>query len=178
MGLDHATRGRSAGGTGMISKPGSSPKERLLNHRVITPSGCWEWDGAKLPSGYGLISFREPIAPINGKHNYLVHRLSAYIFNGFDLQSKLLVCHTCDNPSCFNPKHLFSGTQADNQADMRSKKPEPNRSFPKKLSAKDVKLIRSKYATRKYTTRSLASELGLGKSTIQAIIRRKLWASI
>jgi hypothetical protein len=31
------------------------------------------------------------------------------------------VLHRCDNPPCFNPEHLFLGTQVDNLADMRAK---------------------------------------------------------
>jgi len=31
------------------------------------------------------------------------------------------VCHTCDNPSCINPEHLFVGTAKDNISDAKAK---------------------------------------------------------
>lgn len=31
------------------------------------------------------------------------------------------ICHTCDNPPCCNPMHLFEGTRLDNVHDMRAK---------------------------------------------------------
>jgi hypothetical protein len=49
------------------------------------------------------------------------HRISYYLTRG-TLSSNLVICHRCDNPGCVNPFHLWEGTNADNQADAKSKK--------------------------------------------------------
>jgi hypothetical protein len=66
-----------------------------------------------------------------GRKEYC-HRLSAHFYLKYDLKSDLHVLHRCDNPACFNPKHLFIGTQSDNQKDMASKGRNPG--FFKKKS--------------------------------------------
>ena len=51
---------------------------------------------------------------------YAIHRLSFVVHHG-QLAAGAEALHTCDNPGCWNPTHLFSGTQADNLADMDAK---------------------------------------------------------
>ncbi len=84
-------------------------KEFLLLMRKITPSGCWEWQGCKGTSGYGQKIIDGKMRP--------THRLSATVFKGFDINSSLNIRHSCDNPPCFNPDHLSTGTHKDNKHD-------------------------------------------------------------
>lgn len=87
-------------------------KQRLFDKRKIIANGCWEWQGA-LAQGYGLLHIRK------GNHKK-AHRLSWEIFKG-PIPKDLCVCHHCDNRKCFNPDHLFLGTQKMNMKDMSEK---------------------------------------------------------
>lgn len=73
---------------------------------------CWVWNACKDKYGYGWIKL--------GKKTIAAHRLSYMIHNG-DIGSGMHVLHTCDNPSCVNPAHLFLGTHIDNMEDMKKK---------------------------------------------------------
>ena len=78
----------------------------------VATEDCWGWVGAPTPKGYGTLG--------HGGKMLKAHRLSWELHNG-SIPDGLCVLHSCDNPPCCNPRHLFLGTKEDNVADMVSK---------------------------------------------------------
>lgn len=83
----------------------------LPEYRNETEGGCWEWTGRRDSYGYG--TFIQ-----NGKE-VRVSRLVLESIRG--PLGNLEACHTCDNPPCFRPDHLFAGTHRNNMEDALSK---------------------------------------------------------
>jgi hypothetical protein len=93
--------------------------KRLLDTRRIDPvTKCWIWTGYIDKDGYGRFGvcvgyIKLVISP---------HRAIAYLCLGLNLKDRELKClHKCDTPACWNPLHLFIGTQQDNITDMINK---------------------------------------------------------
>lgn len=87
-------------------------RQKLVSNSIIdSVTGCWLYQGVPLANGYCAIMF-------NGKRAG-IHRLSLHINWGFDLDSEEYVLHkpNCPNKNCWNPEHLYVGTQADNVMD-------------------------------------------------------------
>lgn len=74
--------------------------------------GCWLWLGGMNDTGYGQIK-------IDGIFRK-VHRIAYEYYYG-TIKNRLFVLHHCDTPMCWNPEHLFLGTQRDNMIDMVTK---------------------------------------------------------
>lgn len=130
--------------------------------------GCWEWTGA-LCRGYGWFH-------MNKKPRY-ASRVAAFLVGKLgSLDSDLHVLHSCDNPKCCNPDHLFVGTNADNVAD-RVKKGRTV-SVPKhgesngasKLSNQAVKTIRGLYFAAQTSQSKLAKMFGVKQPHISRIV--------
>lgn len=94
------------------------------------------------------------------------------------------VLHKCDNPPCFNPRHLFLGSQADNMHDMRRKGRCSSPTIPRGelnaravLTQKQADEIRKLYKPYEYGfgCASLAKQFGVSKQTVQRIVRHQTY---
>lgn len=95
----------------------ASVESRLLARRLITPLGCWEFQGARRsPKGTRADDVGNYARMWDGKKSEYVHRLSYRLFVG-DIPSAMLALHSCDNPPCFNPAHLRLGNKHENAVD-------------------------------------------------------------
>jgi hypothetical protein len=86
--------------------------------KVDKPGGadaCWLWTGTPDVNGYGKLWWFD-----HTNKGKFAHRISWELHNG-PIPDGLFVLHSCDNPPCVNPKHLFLGTQLDNMRDMVAK---------------------------------------------------------
>lgn len=157
---------------------GTPLRERLLHRRVITPDGCWEWDGARHPHGYGLIG-------IDGRMTR-VHRVAHELFIG-PIPEGLHVCHRCDNPPCFNPDHLFAGTRADNMRDMAAKGRQVFQKHPERavrgarngrhrLTPDEVREMRALGGSM--TNTALAKRFGVGRTQVRRILQKEQWIDV
>lgn len=95
----------------------SDVEQRLMENRTVDPvTECWNWNGTKTPEGYGRIGFTA-----SGRQQRDVHRIAAHLWCGIDMDADVFVLHSCDNPPCFNPEHLFEGDNGANMLDCHSK---------------------------------------------------------
>lgn len=128
----HLYRFKKYGDPKKVSCIYSNPRERIKSKIVVNERGCWLWQGAITPNGYGSTTHKDK--------RISAHRLSYIAFNG-DIPEGMFVCHKCDVMGCVNPDHLFLGTHSDNMQDMinKGRHPEPwnkglKRGHSKKLS--------------------------------------------
>ncbi len=142
---------------------------RNFHAKVERKEGCWLWIGAKHNS-YGRVV-------LNGK-DYRAHRVAYMLHNGSDPASGL-VCHTCDNPPCVNPAHLFLGTHSENTRDMFAKGRHPGGSGQNfrdkaKLTEAGVRFIRQSAESHA----QLARHFGVDPDTIWKARVGRSWSNV
>lgn len=147
--------------------------------KAIVRDGCWGWQGYTNGIGYGILTIKRRREGIN--RNVYAHRISWEIHKGA-IPNGLFVCHTCDNPECTNPEHLWLGTNADNMHDCSLKgrqngaaKALPGERNPfAKLTEQIVREIRGSDESGV----ALGAKFGVCKSLISAIRKRRAWRHV
>ncbi len=149
------------------ARPGRYPALPARFWMKVTRGGpleCWLWNGAKNSGGYGVVQ-------IDGGAK-TASRVSWGLTFG-SIPNGLFVCHSCDTPSCVNPRHLFLGSAKDNSFDMTTKGRgrRGEQSTRSKLNNPKVRFIRES----NLSVNELAKQFGLGKATIYRVLSRKTW---
>lgn len=141
-------------------------------YKADETTGCWTWTASTAGKGYGQL--RIP----GTRRNIYAHRFSYELHHG-PIPTGLLVCHTCDNPRCVNPKHLFLGTEEANLQDMAAKDRHlyGERNNQHKLTEKQVHEIHDIAATGA-TQREIANMYGIGQMTVCRILNGERWKHV
>ncbi len=90
-----------------------------------------------------------------------------------------MVCHTCDNPPCCNPDHLFLGTAKDNSLDAKSKGICPRGESQGNSILTDDMIIDmlTRYGQGE-SAPSISKDYNMDKLYIYKIINREVWAHV
>ena len=138
------------------------------------PDNCWAWLGQLNDRGYG-------VTQVGGRLglNTRASRIGFALWHGVTLETieGLEVCHTCDNPKCVNPNHLFIGTHADNVADMVAKGRQARgiKNGSAKLTWPLAREIRALHKTGVYKQKQLCQRFGITQGTLNPLLNQKTW---
>jgi hypothetical protein len=135
---------------------------------------CWNWTAGRNLYGYGQFW-------MDGKQ-WGAHRVSYEIYNGpiptGEGYHGTCVCHSCDNPPCVNPAHLFIGTITDNTRDRNAKGraqcTQGVAHHQSKLNEAQVRAIR----TDPRPHRAIAGDYGITQQHVGKIKRLEQWRHI
>jgi|SRR5687767_9763401 len=132
---------------------------------------CWPWTGYT-SNKYGSICRLSKMVRS--------HRVAYELAKG-PIPEGIKVLHTCDNPPCCNPNHLFLGTQKDNTLDCIAKNRfvvmHGSKNGNSKLKEKDVLQIRARFK-KGQSCASIAKSFRVSASTIELIRNGRLWKRI
>jgi HNH endonuclease len=143
------------------------------------PDECWPWT-ASLVGGYGqLFSGKSSAIPTRA------HVMSWCLVNG-PLPDGHWVLHTCDNPPCCNPRHLYHGTRQNNIDDMMSRNRHgrsslPGSKNPNALMTEDVvrEIRRRLSISDTYNgSKKILAEFGITKAMLYSIRHNKAWRHV
>lgn len=136
---------------------------------------CWEWKGPKDKNGYGS-------AQLYQGERLKPHRIAFIISGGSFTEEKKFTCHSCDNPACCNPAHLWCGSPADNARDRENKGRGADwrgeNGSGAILTNEKVFEIRRLCQEKKLVQREIGVMYGITQSHVSSINTRRTWTHL
>lgn len=130
---------------------------------------CWDWPGRRDEKGYGRLGF-------GGRRNVRAHRVAWELMYG-EIPGGQVVCHSCDNPACVNPNHLFLGSQLENIADRDAKARGTTPPSRRKLTIEQATAIRSLHE-QGFTQVQIAARFPISRGNVSKVINRKVYSDV
>lgn len=143
-------------------------------------TGCRSSRGvfASYQGGYAITTIA------GNRRTQLVTRLVLAHTLGRPLLPAMQACHTCDNPPCVEPSHLWEGTAEENSRD-RDAKGRGARGLTNgrsRLTPAAVRDIRARYIPgnnqHEGNVSTLAAEFGVKPPAIRDVVRRRTWVHV
>jgi HNH endonuclease len=145
-------------------------EEKFYKNVRKNENGCWDWIGNTSAYNRGRMT-------IGGRKMYAYH--ISYELHIGPIPTGMQINHTCDNPNCVNPEHLYAGTQSDNTRDAIRRGRWVNNSTGRvrsHLSPDDVRAIRQQCASVSMT--EVGKRFGISYTQVRRIVTGKHWKDI
>lgn len=137
------------------------------------PDACWPWTARRDPKGYGEFK-------VSTHKKVRANRFCLEITEG-PLAEGEQALHSCDNPPCCNPAHLFAGTNQDNVDDRVAKQRNAKMAGtlnPRARLTRDVVLTcRARYVpgSKVHGATALAKEFGVSQPAMSHALSGNTW---
>lgn len=151
----------------MFSEEYLEDRLQFLLSKVEHRDGHWLFTGAGDGNGYGKLRVVMP----DGAIWYPKAHALSYLLHVGDLESRMDVCHTCDQRRCINPEHLYLGTRTQNLVDACVARTSRHHGKPPRLLDNQVLELRALRATGKFKLRELAERFGIDHQAASRISR-------
>lgn len=153
-----------------MTRSDSLIKQRIESH-ITSKKDCWITDHKIDVNGRPRIFF-------DGK-SYILARIVYELYKG-DFPKNLFVCHTCDNPLCINPEHLYIGDNAENGRNRkrRNRQAKGSKIGQSKLNETQVLEIKQLLIEGKLSLRQIGNRFGVSATTITLINNGKSWTHV
>lgn len=135
---------------------------------------CLLWPFAVDRDGYGRVCFYGD----GKKQRVFAHRVAFRLIHG--RWPEPLGLHSCDNPPCFNPRHITEGGHAKNQREkvLRGRSLRGVQQHDAKLTDEIVRQARGEYICGKVGFHRLAKKYGVSDHGMKLAITGKSWRHV